>query len=85
MTYKIPTCTCGGELFYSTEHVFKVNRTINKNGTLSKTAKIVMELGNASCYGYEYLICKECPNEYIYDYDEKGRVINLRNSDDIDK
>lgn len=81
LKYEVPKCECGGQLFYSTEHVFKIHRDINKNGTLSKVQKIAMELGNLSVYGVEYLLCKSCLKEYVYDYDKKNRIINVRESD----
>jgi len=78
LKYEIPKCNCGGDLIYDTEHVFKIRAKINKDGTISKSRKIEMELGTLSVYGVEHLLCKSCLNIFIFDYDKRNRISKVR-------
>ena len=82
MKYKKPICNCGKELIYSTLIVYQTQKTINKNGTLSKKKSLVSanELGVYSPLGDgdEHLECPHCYERFVCDYDKNGRVIRGR-------
>jgi len=84
LKYSVPKCECGGELYYSTEHVLRIEAKINKNGKISKKRNIQFDFGTENVMGSYFLLCRVCDNEYIYELDDRGRVINIKNTNGID-
>lgn len=83
LKYQVPKCECGGELYYSTEHVLRIEAKINKNGKISKKRNIQFDFGTENVMGSYFLSCRDCNNEYTYDLDVKGRIANIKNTDEI--
>lgn len=73
MKYEEPKCSCGGKLYIYQESAIAIETKINKDGTRSKTPK-KRELGESTS-NWERLQCENCPLEWDFEEDSKGRIL----------